>query len=176
MAILKGGSTIGGSRILSLSDATNLNTAGRLVHRDANGNFSAGVATLTGLIATTINKVTITAPATSSTLTIANSKTLTVNESMTLTGDTARTLTINTANKTLAGAATVLTFAGNFTTSGAFTLGLTTTANTSVTLPTSGTLATTSNVSTATAYATASTKGTVRIQDDGNTLYIWSQD
>jgi hypothetical protein len=51
-----------------------------------------------------------------------------------------RTLTINTANKTLAGAATTLTFAGNFTTNGAFPLGLTTTADTSVTLPTSGTL------------------------------------
>jgi len=49
-----------------------------------------GVAT-----ATTINKVAITAPATSATLTIANGKTLTANSSLTLAGVDAKTLTVN---------------------------------------------------------------------------------
>jgi len=80
-----------------------------------------GVAT-----ATSINKVAITAPATSATLTIANGKTLTANASITLSGTDA----------------TVLSLAGNLTTSGANALTLTTTGATNVTLPTTGTLAT----------------------------------
>ena len=94
-----------------------------------------GVAT-----ATSINKVAITAPATSATLTIANGKTLTVSDSTTL----------NTNAITLAGteiltmaAAKNVTFADAFTTSGAFPVTLTATASTSVTLPTTGTLVST---------------------------------
>lgn len=49
-----------------------------------------GVAT-----ATTINKVTLTAPATGSTLTIADGKTFTANQTLTLTGVSGKTLTIN---------------------------------------------------------------------------------
>jgi hypothetical protein len=56
-----------------------------------------GVAT-----ATSVNKVAITAPATSATLTIANSKTLTANSSLTLAGVDAKTLTVNNS-LTLAG-------------------------------------------------------------------------
>jgi len=56
-----------------------------------------GVAT-----ATSINKVTITAPATSATLTVANGKTLTANSSLTLAGVDAKTLTVNNS-LTLAG-------------------------------------------------------------------------
>lgn len=64
-----------------------------------------GVAT-----ATSINKVAITAPATSATLTIANGKTLTANSSLTLAGVDAKTLTVNNS-LTLAGTdATVMTF------------------------------------------------------------------
>jgi fibronectin-binding autotransporter adhesin len=98
--------------------------------------------TLGSATATSINKLTISTPTNGSTLTIADGKTLTANQSITLTGDAARTLTINGADKTLAGAATTLTFGGNFTHTGAHTLGVTTTENTSVTLPTTGTLAT----------------------------------
>jgi hypothetical protein len=131
-------------------------TQGDIEASNFRGNLIGGTVS-----ATSINKVTITAPATSSTLTIANGKTLTVNESMTLTGDAARTLTINTANKTIAGAATVLTFGGNFTHTGAHTLGLTTSANTSVTLPTSGTLATTGNLSQFAATTSAQLAGVI---------------
>jgi len=52
--------------------------------------------------ATSINKVAITAPATSATLTIANAKTLTANSSLTLAGVDAKTLTVNNS-LTLAG-------------------------------------------------------------------------
>jgi hypothetical protein len=56
-----------------------------------------GVAT-----ATSINRVAITAPATSATLTVANGKTLTANSSLTLAGADAKTLTVNNS-LTLAG-------------------------------------------------------------------------
>lgn len=58
---------------------------------------SLGVAT-----ATSINKVTITAPATSATLTIANGKTLTANNSITLAGTDSTTMTFPTTSKTIA--------------------------------------------------------------------------
>lgn len=81
----------------------------------------------TGLVtATSVNKVTITAPATSATLTIADGKTLTSNASMTLAGTDA----------------TQLSLAGNLTTAGAYGVTLTATATTALTLPTSGTLST----------------------------------
>ena len=56
-----------------------------------------GVAT-----ATSINKVTITAPATSATLTIANGKTLTVNNTVTLAGTDATVITLPSATSTVA--------------------------------------------------------------------------
>jgi trimeric autotransporter adhesin len=68
--------------------------------------------------------------------------TLSTNNFTLVASGAARTLTVSGANKELAGAATVLTFGGNFTHTGAHTLGITTTANTSVTFPTSGTLMT----------------------------------
>jgi hypothetical protein len=60
--------------------------------------------------ATTVNKVTITTPATGSTLTIANGKTLTANNSITLAGVDTKTLTVNNSI-TLAGTdSTTMTF------------------------------------------------------------------
>lgn len=74
-----------------------------------------GVAT-----ATTVNKVTLTAPATGSTLTIADGKTLTANSSMTLGGDDGVTLSVDTGD---------VSFTGNA-------------AGSNITLPASGTVAT----------------------------------
>lgn len=74
--------------------------------------------------ATSVNKLTITTPATAATLTIANNKTLTAND----------TTTIGTNSITLGGGEVI-----TFTASNALTL--TTTGSTNVTLPTSGTLA-----------------------------------
>jgi hypothetical protein len=72
-----------------------------------------GVAT-----ATSINKVAITAPATSATLTVANGKTLTANSSLTLAGADAKTLTVNNS-LTLAGTdAKTLTVSNSLTLAG----------------------------------------------------------
>jgi hypothetical protein len=64
-----------------------------------------GVAT-----ATSVNKVTITAPATSATLTIADGKTLTVSNSLTLAGTDATTMTFPSTTQTIAGLAATQTF------------------------------------------------------------------
>lgn len=66
-----------------------------------------GVAT-----ATSVNKVAITAPATSATLTIANGKTLTANNSITLAGTDATVMTFPAASDTVAGLAAVQTITG----------------------------------------------------------------
>lgn len=73
-----------------------------------------GVAT-----ATSINKVTFTAPATSATLTIANGKTLTANNSIALTGTDATTMTFPTTSATIARTDAAQTFSGTQTFSGA---------------------------------------------------------
>lgn len=64
-----------------------------------------GVAT-----ATTINKVTITAPVTGSTLTIADGKTLTVSNTMTFTGTDSTSFTMPTTSQTIPGLTTTSTF------------------------------------------------------------------
>lgn len=72
-----------------------------------------GVAT-----ATTINKVTFTAPATSATLTIADGKTLTVNNSITFAGTDATTMTLPSTSATLARTDAAQTFTSDQTFSG----------------------------------------------------------
>jgi hypothetical protein len=69
-----------------------------------------GVAT-----ATSINKVTVTAPATSAVLTIADGKTLTVNNSITFAGTDATTMTLPSTNATLARTDAAQTFTGDQT-------------------------------------------------------------
>ena len=62
--------------------------------------------------ATTINKVTLTAPATGSTLTVADGKTLTASNSITLAGTDSTTMTFPAASATVAGLGTTQTFTG----------------------------------------------------------------
>lgn len=69
-----------------------------------------GVAT-----ATSINKVTFTAPATGSTLTIANGKTLTANNSITLAGTDATTMTFPSTSASVARTDAAQTFTGTQT-------------------------------------------------------------
>jgi hypothetical protein len=69
-----------------------------------------GVAT-----ATSINKVTITAPATNAVLTIADGKTLTVNNSITFAGTDATTMTLPSTNATIARTDAAQTFTGDQT-------------------------------------------------------------
>jgi hypothetical protein len=66
-------------------------------------------------IATSINKVAITAPATSATITIADGKTLTVNNSVTFAGTDATTMTLPSTSATLARTDAAQTFTGNQT-------------------------------------------------------------
>jgi hypothetical protein len=69
-----------------------------------------GVAT-----ATTLNKLAITAPATSATLVIADGKTFTVNQTLTLTGTTGTTMTFPATSATLARTDAAQTFTGSQT-------------------------------------------------------------
>jgi len=69
-----------------------------------------GVAT-----ATSLNKVTVTAPATSAVLTIANGKTLTVNNSITFAGTDATTMTLPSTSATIARTDAAQTFTGDQT-------------------------------------------------------------
>ncbi len=112
-----------------------------------------GVAT-----ATSINKLAITAPATSATLTVANGKTLTANNSLALAGTDGTTMTFPATSDTVAGLAAVQTVTGAWTfgaagnvgklvvagaTSGSTILNASAVAGTgTVTLPITGTLST----------------------------------
>jgi hypothetical protein len=69
--------------------------------------------------ATSINKVALTAPATGSTLTIADGKTLTANNSLTLAGTDSTTMTFPATSDTLAGLAQANTFTAAQVVSGA---------------------------------------------------------
>lgn len=69
--------------------------------------------------ATSLNKVTITAPATAATLTIANNKTLTCSNSLTLAGTDATTMTFPSTSATIARTDAAQTFTGTQTFDGA---------------------------------------------------------
>jgi hypothetical protein len=69
--------------------------------------------------ATSVNKMAITAPATSSTLAVADGKTFTVSRSLTLTGTDATTMTFPATSATIARTDAAQTFTGNQTFSGA---------------------------------------------------------
>lgn len=71
-----------------------------------------------GISAGAYNKVTVTAPATSATLTIANGKTLTANNSITLAGTDSTTMTFPSLTATLAGLETAQAFTGTQTFAG----------------------------------------------------------
>jgi hypothetical protein len=155
-----GAGTWQGGIISSTYGGTGVNNGARTLTINSN-NFtvdSTGAArtlTLAGNLTTQNNAVTINAASAA--------RTLTLNRSFTFSGDADRTLTINNNNKTIAGAATVLTFGGNFTHTGAHPLGITTTAETSVTLP-SGTVTLMANPSLTKIVAPASTTSSASIR------------
>lgn len=74
--------------------------------------------------ATSVNKVSFTAPLTSATLTIADGKTLTANHSLTLAGTDSTTMTFPTTSASIARTDAAQTFTGNQTFSGAFIQGV----------------------------------------------------
>lgn len=84
-------------------------TTGKLIQ-----NSAVTIADTTGdIVGGSYNRVTITAPATSATLTIANTKTLTVNNTLALSGTDSTTMTFPAASDTLAGLGTDQTFTGS---------------------------------------------------------------
>lgn len=109
---------------------------------------SLGVAT-----ATSINKVALTAPATSATLTIADGKTLTVNASLTLAGPDSTTMTFPATSSTVAG----LSIANVFTALQTITIG---SANTGVLASTGYSLTGSSAVNMLNLAGTWNTSGT----------------
>jgi hypothetical protein len=138
-----------------------------------------GVAT-----ATTVNKVTLTAPATGSTLTIADGKTLTVSNTLTLAGTDSTTMTFPTTSATIARTDASNTFTGHQTIEGVTSTGATgsgllvfatsptlttaslgsSTAMTQTQLDGSTKVATTSYVDTAVANAIAGVNPAVAVQ------------
>jgi hypothetical protein len=128
---VEGGADLNGVN-LSVSGTTTLSslTASTALALDANKNVVSVTNTGTGnnvlstsptlttpaigdATATSVNKVAITAPATSATLTIANGKTLTANNSLTLSGTDATTMTFPTTNATMARTDAGQTFTGD---------------------------------------------------------------
>lgn len=79
--------------------------------------------------ATTVNKVTLTTPATGSTLTILNGKTLTANKSITLEGTDSTTMTFPSTSATIARTDAANTFTGHQTIEGITSTGATGTGN-----------------------------------------------
>lgn len=111
-----------------------------------------GVAT-----ATSINKVAITAPGTSATLTIADGKTVTHNATTTFAGTDGKTLTISNSGTLSGGDAFVLAIAASKTFTVSNTLTLAGTDSTTITFPTtSATIARTDAANTFTGASTAS--------------------
>ena len=93
-------------------------TTGKIVQ-----NSAVTIADTTGdITGGAYNKVTITAPATSATLTIANGKTLTANNSLTLAGTDSTTMTFPATNTTLAGLSVAQTFTADQTITGNLTM------------------------------------------------------
>ncbi|HEX9060862.1 MAG TPA: hypothetical protein VF941_11840 [Clostridia bacterium] len=116
-----------------------------------------GVAT-----ATSINKVTITAPATSATLTIANGKTLTVNNSLTLAGTDSTTMTFPSTSATIARTDAAQTFTGTQTFASAiFTNNAITASGNAATVPVTSRFSTVTNNSAATLTITMTTTSAV---------------
>jgi hypothetical protein len=87
------------------------------VEGGVDGNFVnlsvTGTSTLAVTTATSINKVVLTAPATGSTLTIADGKTITASNTLTLAGTDATTMTFPTTNATIARTDAAQSFTGN---------------------------------------------------------------
>jgi hypothetical protein len=110
VTVTGGGGGVWGSITGTLSSQTDLNTALGLKAPLISPSFttpSLGVAT-----ATSINKMAITAPATSSTLAVADGKTATFNNTLTLAGTDSTTMTFPTTSATIARTDAAQTFTG----------------------------------------------------------------
>ena len=98
------------SKVYTTADASTANTASTLVLKDASGNFAANAIT-----ATSFNKMAITAPATGSTLAVANLKTFTVSNTITLTGTDSTSFAFPSTSSTVMTLAQPGTLTGSLT-------------------------------------------------------------
>lgn len=131
-------------------------------------NSNTGLVTFgAGIMATSFNKVAITAPATSATLTIADGKTLTANSSLTLTGTDSKTLTVSNSGTLAGGDAFVLAIAAGKTLTVSNTLTFTGTDASSVAFGTGGTVL-------YTASTIPLTVGTTTIASGTNTRILYN--
>jgi hypothetical protein len=106
-----GGDVVGPASATDNAVARFDGTTGKLIQ-----NSAVTIADTTGdIIGGSYNRVTITAPATGSTLTIADGKTLTANNSITLAGTDATTMTFPATSTTVAGLGITQTFTGTNT-------------------------------------------------------------
>lgn len=120
----------GGGNNLSVDVAININPANAAVAISPTGtgtvtinpatagtinNMVIGGTTAVAGTFTTVNKMAITAPATSSTLAVANNKTFTANNSLTLVGTDATTMTFPSTSATIARTDAAQSFTGNQT-------------------------------------------------------------
>jgi hypothetical protein len=123
-----GGDVTGPASSTNLAIPTFSGTGGKTLLDNSGATISAGVITATGFsgplngtlgattpstaVVTSINKMAITAPATSSTLAVADGKTLTASNSLTLAGTDATTMTFPTTSATIARTDAAQTFTG----------------------------------------------------------------
>ena len=123
-----GGDVTGPASSTNLAIPTFSGTGGKTLLNNSGVTISAGVITATGFsgplngslgattpstaVVTSINKMAITAPATSSTLAVADGKTLTASNSLTLAGTDATTMTFPTTSATIARTDAAQTFTG----------------------------------------------------------------
>lgn len=125
LPIATGVANLGAGVATFLTTPSSANLAAAVTNETGSGALVFGTSptlvtpTLGVAVATSINKIAITAPATSATLTIADSKTLTANNSITLAGTDATTMTFPGTNATIARADAAQTFTGNQTFSNA---------------------------------------------------------
>ena len=125
LPIATGVANLGAGMATFLTTPSSANLASAVTGETGSGALVFGTSptlvtpTLGVAVATSINKIAITAPATLATLTIADSKTLTANNSITLAGTDATTMTFPGTSATIARADAAQTFTGNQTFSNA---------------------------------------------------------
>ena len=123
-----GGDVTGPASSTNLAIPTFSGTGGKTLLNNSGATITAGVITATGFagplngtlgattpstaVVTSINKMAITAPATSSTLAVADGKTLTANKTLTLDGTDSTTQTFPTTSATIARTDAAQTFTG----------------------------------------------------------------
>ncbi len=127
------------------------------------GGTAAFTSSATNFTVPALNKVTITAPATSATLTIANGKTLTVNNTLTLAGTDSTTMTFPTTSASIARTDAAQTFTGaqTYTNAVIYTNNAVTATGNAATVPVTARLTTVTNNSAATLTITLTTSGAV---------------